>query len=151
MRSRGWAVRTKKVPISHAATIVGNSSFYTPSSETFKLQKPNSSQISGTSYHTIQTSLNFNSALTQVLKETTYWVRSSRRAVWGAKFPPSRTPKNPSGDCCWWATSLVVFGPDSWPGFSLMMLLWTLSGLILSPQKRCAYCSLTFDQFYFKC
>ncbi|CAB3385193.1 Hypothetical predicted protein [Cloeon dipterum] len=47
VRSRGWAVRTKKAPITQASTLVGNSSFYTPSNEVFRLQKPNSSQISG--------------------------------------------------------------------------------------------------------
>ncbi|KAF4523571.1 hypothetical protein B566_EDAN014882, partial [Ephemera danica] len=39
VRSRGWAVRSKKTSMSHASTIVGNSSFYT-SGETFRLQKP---------------------------------------------------------------------------------------------------------------
>ncbi|XP_049858112.1 leucine-rich repeat serine/threonine-protein kinase 1 isoform X1 [Schistocerca gregaria] len=43
VRSRGWAVRTKKMAISSASTLVGNSSFYTQSPEKFRLQKPHSS------------------------------------------------------------------------------------------------------------
>ncbi|KAG8224988.1 hypothetical protein J437_LFUL005999, partial [Ladona fulva] len=39
IRTRGWAGRNKKLPISGASTIVGNSLFY-PQSEKFKIQKP---------------------------------------------------------------------------------------------------------------
>ncbi|XP_046393381.1 leucine-rich repeat serine/threonine-protein kinase 1 [Ischnura elegans] len=39
VRTRGWTGRHKKMPVSSASTIVGNSSFYTPN-EKFKMQKP---------------------------------------------------------------------------------------------------------------
>ncbi|XP_067008597.2 leucine-rich repeat serine/threonine-protein kinase 1 [Anabrus simplex] len=43
VRSRGWAVRNKKMTISSASTLVGNSSFYTQSPDKFRLQRPGSS------------------------------------------------------------------------------------------------------------
>jgi len=41
VRSRGWAVRSKKLTLSSgASTLVGNSSFYTQSPNRFHLQRP---------------------------------------------------------------------------------------------------------------
>ncbi|KAK7861679.1 hypothetical protein R5R35_005355 [Gryllus longicercus] len=42
VRSRGWAVRNKKIASSNASTLVGNSSFYTQSPDKFRLQRPGS-------------------------------------------------------------------------------------------------------------